>query len=228
MRIDEVDWGGIGKRIGRAVATPAVSGLKTAGEIAGKAALSALGSRVGTDLLGKDKTQSIPGTGQLPDWRTGQDARYGTRTMTDQQLTDITKLPGFSAWSFNKLVTDELARRKTMPSPFGGVPAKPGVPAAPTTSAATTAPTSATTAPATPPAGTVSVKPGTRVKVTHPRTGGVYYKTVKGWTNEVGNPITDPTSVNQLDQYADSAGRIERIPVQKHAGKKFRGARRVR
>ena len=85
--------------------------------------------------------------------------------------------------------------------------------------AAATAPTpSAPVAPAATPAipaaaaptPSVTPRPGYRIMVQVPA-GGKYYKTDKGWTNEVGQAITRPASVAALEKRADAAGREERI-----------------
>lgn len=60
------------------------------------------------------------------------------------------------------------------------------------------------------PAPSVAPRPGYRIMVQVPA-GGKYYKTDKGWTNEVGQAITKPASVAALEKRADSAGREERI-----------------
>ena len=88
-------------------------------------------------------------------------------------------------------------------------------PAAQTAPAATPAPT--TPAPATAPATTgVVPRAGHRIMVKVPA-GGKYYKTDKGWTNEVGQAITKPASVAALEKRADASGREERIPIAKSA-----------
>jgi hypothetical protein len=51
---------------------------------------------------------------------------------------------------------------------------------------------------------------GHRIVVTVPA-GGKYYKTDKGWTNEIGQAITKPTSVAALEKRADTSGREERL-----------------
>ena len=76
--------------------------------------------------------------------------------------------------------------------------------AAPATAPA--APVATTTAPAP----SVTPRPGYRIAVQLPA-GGKYYKTDKGWTNEVGQAITKPASIATLEKRADAAGREERI-----------------
>lgn len=45
----------------------------------------------------------------------------------------------------------------------------------------------------------VTVPAGQRVAVTDPRSKGKYYKTAQGWTNETGQPIKEPKSINYLE-----------------------------
>jgi hypothetical protein len=73
---------------------------------------------------------------------------------------------------------------------------------------ASAAPTSTTT---TAPAATGIVpRAGHRIVVTVPA-GGKYYKTEKGWANEIGQAITKPASVAALEKRADTSGREERL-----------------
>jgi hypothetical protein len=69
-------------------------------------------------------------------------------------------------------------------------------------------------APAAPTAQPVPVgvvpRAGHRIVVTVP-TGGKYYKTNRGWTNEIGQAITKPASVAALEKRADASGREERL-----------------
>jgi hypothetical protein len=60
--------------------------------------------------------------------------------------------------------------------------------------------------------GGVQIQPGHRLKLVIPGTGGVettYYKTNKGWTNELGQAITNATSVKNLDARADAGAATE-------------------
>lgn len=57
-----------------------------------------------------------------------------------------------------------------------------------------------------------SIQPGYRIKVVQPESRGIYYKTSQGWTNEIGEPITNPDSIRILNQMADSSSRLEPIP----------------
>jgi hypothetical protein len=84
-------------------------------------------------------------------------------------------------------------------------------PAPPAQPAATTPPAATPTPATTPPAATGIVpRAGHRIVVTVPA-GGKYYKTDKGWTNEIGQAITKPTSVAALEKRADTSGREERL-----------------
>ena len=55
----------------------------------------------------------------------------------------------------------------------------------------------------------VAVPVGKRLTVVHPTNKGTYYKTNKGWTSEVGQPIQNPQSVANLDQLVDSGAARE-------------------
>lgn len=60
--------------------------------------------------------------------------------------------------------------------------------------------------------GGVQIQPGHRLKLVIPGAGGVettYYKTNKGWTNELGQAITNATSVKNLDAKADAGAAVE-------------------
>ena len=56
------------------------------------------------------------------------------------------------------------------------------------------------------------VPAGKRIKVVHPENRGIYYKTKDQWTNERGQPVTDPKTIATLDRAMDAAGRLEPIP----------------
>jgi hypothetical protein len=45
----------------------------------------------------------------------------------------------------------------------------------------------------------VQVPAGQRVVVVDPKSKGKYYKTTQGWTNETGQPINKPASINYLE-----------------------------
>jgi hypothetical protein len=83
---------------------------------------------------------------------------------------------------------------------------------APAAQPAATTPPAATPATATTPPVAAGIVPraGHRIVVTVPA-GGKYYKTDKGWTNEIGQAITKPTSVAALEKRADTSGREERL-----------------
>jgi hypothetical protein len=60
--------------------------------------------------------------------------------------------------------------------------------------------------------GGVQIQPGYRLKLIIPGAGGVettYYKTNKGWTNELGQAVTNATSVKNLDARADAGAATE-------------------
>lgn len=56
------------------------------------------------------------------------------------------------------------------------------------------------------------VPAGTRIKVVHPENRGIYYKVKDQWTNERGQPITDPKTIDILNKAMDAGGRQEPIP----------------
>lgn len=86
------------------------------------------------------------------------------------------------------------------------------VPATPAAQPAATpvVPATGTVQPTTTPAPSVAPRPGYRIVVQFPA-GGKYYKTDKGWTNEIGQAITKPASIATLEKRADTSGREERI-----------------
>jgi hypothetical protein len=53
---------------------------------------------------------------------------------------------------------------------------------------------------------------GKRIKVVHPQNKGVYYKVKDQWSNEQGQPITDPGTIDILNRAMDAAGKLEPIP----------------
>jgi hypothetical protein len=53
---------------------------------------------------------------------------------------------------------------------------------------------------------------GTRIKVVHPQNRGIYYKVKDQWTNEKGDPITDPKTIDILNRAMDTGGKQEPIP----------------
>lgn len=104
--------------------------------------------------------------------------------------------------------------------------------AAPAAAPATTPAATPAAKPAAPaaaaPASNIVPKPGSRIVVQHP-TGGKYYKTAKGWTNEVGQAVTQPNSIADLERRADAGGREEKIPTMgtaKPMGKQMKSRRR--
>ena len=110
-------------------------------------------------------------------------------------------LPASQSWQGTN-INVPAAQRKQAAS------AATPVATAPTATPATAPAAPVATAPATAPS--VTPRPGYRIMVQVPA-GGKYYKTDKGWTNEVGQAITKPASVAALEKRADSAGREERI-----------------
>ena len=79
---------------------------------------------------------------------------------------------------------------------------------------------------------TVMPAAGKRIAITHPRTGGKYYKTEKGWFNELNQPVVDAASIERLDNIADISGREEDIPTAPTPGRqvrpRFKGPRLAR
>jgi hypothetical protein len=113
-----------------------------------------------------------------------------------------------------KQAAQAAAQQTTAPTWQGNNINVPAVQRKQTAQAAAPAATAPSTAPAVPVATTtapsVTPRPGYRIMVQVPA-GGKYYKTDKGWANEVGQAITRPASVAALEKRADSAGREERI-----------------
>ncbi len=70
-------------------------------------------------------------------------------------------------------------------------------------------------APAAPTAGVVA-SPGHRI-VVQAANGGKYYKTEKGWANELGQAVSNAGSIATLEKLADAGGREEKIPTLKPA-----------
>lgn len=71
----------------------------------------------------------------------------------------------------------------------------------------------------------IIVNPGQRLSVPVKTAGAqaptYYYKTTQGWTNEVGEKITNPSSIANLEARADAGmGRIENIPRVSKVNKK--------
>lgn len=61
-----------------------------------------------------------------------------------------------------------------------------------------------------------NIPQGKRIVLRVPPTPGqtmspVYYKTNAGWTNETGQKVTNPKSIDYLDQLADRIGKIETV-----------------
>ena len=135
--------------------------------------------------------------------------------------TPAAQTPAAPTWQGTNINVPAVQRKQAAQAAASAASA-----AAPTTVPATT-PATAPAAPAattTSPAPSVSPRPGYRIMVQVPA-GGKYYKTDKGWTNEVGQVITKPASVAALEKRADSAGREERIttpPPPRLAGKPIR------
>jgi len=57
----------------------------------------------------------------------------------------------------------------------------------------------------------MQIPPGQRIKVVNPNNNAAYYKTQNGWTNELGQQITNPESIQQLDNMADTGGKQEPV-----------------
>lgn len=62
---------------------------------------------------------------------------------------------------------------------------------------------------------------GKRIKVIDPRSKGVYYKTGPNWTNEVGQGIVSPGTVDYLEKLADAHFTEEPIPAAAHPAPKL-------
>ena len=86
----------------------------------------------------------------------------------------------------------------------------PAAQPAPATPVAPATPAAQPTVPAAPPG--IVPRAGHRIVVTVPA-GGKYYKTEKGWANEIGQAITKPASVAALEKRADTSGREERLII---------------
>ena len=146
-----------------------------------------------------------------------------TQTQPTTTATSTAKPPGFNAGNVMKLPGMEKYGNNSTPAAPTWQGTNINVPAvqrkqaaqaaasatAPTTVPATT-PATAPSATTTSPAPSVSPRPGYRIVVTVPA-GGKYYKTDKGWTNEIGQAITKPISVAALEKRADTSGREERL-----------------
>ena len=116
-------------------------------------------------------------------------------------------LPVSQSWQGTNINVPAAQRKQAaQAAASAATPATAPVATAPAAPAAPAAPVATTTAPAP----SVTPRPGYRIMVQVPA-GGKYYKTDKGWTNEVGQAITKPASVAALEKRADSAGREERI-----------------
>lgn len=97
-------------------------------------------------------------------------------------------------------------------------PKGPAKPAAPATTAEPAEP-AAPAAPVAPAAPTpvaqdqgIAVIPGRRIRVVDPKSRGVYFKTDKGWFNEINQPV-GATGVAYLERLADQGlGKEEIIP----------------
>lgn len=59
----------------------------------------------------------------------------------------------------------------------------------------------------------IVVTPGRRIRIVDPKNKGVYFKTARGWVNELGQPL-NPASVSYLEKLADQGlGKEENIPA---------------
>ena len=66
-----------------------------------------------------------------------------------------------------------------------------------------------------------NVPPGYRAEVTGPESGGKYFKTGTQWTNELGQPVTDPASISRLDAVAQKSGQIKKIQQEQPLSQQF-------
>ena len=66
----------------------------------------------------------------------------------------------------------------------------------------------------------IQIAPGHKIQVSIPSAGGadkIYFKTEKGWTNEMGQSVTRPKDVAMLEKWADS-GAGKEVPISEAAG----------
>jgi len=93
--------------------------------------------------------------------------------------------------------TEPAAAPAAASTPAAAAPAVPAAAAAPTPAAQDQG---------------IMVAPGRRIRVVDPKTRGVYFKTVKGWFNEINQPV-GATGVAYLERLADQGlGKEEIIP----------------
>lgn len=121
--------------------------------------------------------------------------------------------PAAPTWQGTNINVPAVQRKQAAQAAQAAAPAgtpAPNIPTVAQLDAAFAASQGAKTPAPAAPAPSVIPRPGYRIMVQVPA-GGKYYKTDKGWTNEVGQAITRPASVAALEKRADAAGREERI-----------------
>lgn len=121
--------------------------------------------------------------------------------------------PAAPTWQGTNINVPAVQRKQAAQAAQAAAPAgtpAPNIPTVAQLDAAFAASQGAKTPAPAAPAPSVTPRPGYRIMVQVPA-GGKYYKTDKGWTNEVGQAITRPASVAALEKRADAAGREERI-----------------
>lgn len=127
-----------------------------------------------------------------------------------RKQTTASTAPAAPTWQGTNINVPAVQRKQAAQAAAPAGTVVPNIPTVAQLDAAFAASQGAKTTAAAAPAPSVAPRPGYRIMVQVPA-GGKYYKTDKGWTNEVGQAITKPASVAALEKRADSAGREERI-----------------
>jgi hypothetical protein len=111
-------------------------------------------------------------------------------------------------WQGQNINVPAVQRKQAAQAAQAASAPAPAAQPAPATPVAPATPAAQPTVPAAPPG--IVPRAGHRIVVTVPA-GGKYYKTEKGWANEIGQAITKPASVAALEKRADTSGREERL-----------------
>lgn len=148
--------------------------------------------------------------------QTPQPTAQSTAPVQTTTPATTTAAPTQPSWVGTNINVPAVQRKKAAqttaaPTQATQPTANVSVPAVQRKPAATVPAPAATTAPAD--TGVVP-QAGHRI-VVQAANGGKYYKTEKGWSNELGQAVTNSGSIATLEKLADVSGKEERIPAAK-------------
>jgi hypothetical protein len=140
--------------------------------------------------------------------------KYNIPAVQRKQAAQTTaQSPAAPTWQGTNINVPAVQRKQAAQAAQAAAPAgtpAPNIPTVAQLDAAFAASQGAKTPASAAPAPSVAPRSGYRIVVQLPA-GGKYYKTDKGWTNEIGQAITKPASIATLEKRADTSGREERI-----------------